>query len=465
MIAATRSARLMAIFALMGGAALGPVSASSLSAQATTATARSLGGPLKVVGQPAAVGDEVVVVNLTSARALQLTGVNAKTGTTWHLPYSTSITTPGVYPEVQVAASNVIDLDPVYGAADPDVSVRGIDATTGTLRWELPEMHVVGDIPLVCGSSKDFCIVTYNGLTPDLVVVNATTGHVVRTIPGVERAIDAQGLYQLASSTPAFEELGAQAQVLWRGTVSSLFGPGHSPDFGWDVHAISGLDIGTVGTVPQGINTQTDLPGPNGETENLAADTTVAFRPGDGKRVWSDPGTFSCGGSFDILSPIVLCRFTGALHFTQNSTKPRFENVTLTLEGFNATTGAITWRRPVQDFHALVQGLTVPFADSSHVVVAGPAGLEVLDTVTGATAPGSKTASYWCEHLGMYTVVPFPGDYAHGQRAAAPTFGACRASGSAIAGHPISQPATVGVRVAGMFVWPSASGLEAELGT
>ncbi len=119
--------------------------------------------------------------------------------------------------------------------------------------------------------------------------------------------------------------------------------------------------------------------------------------------------------------------------------------MTLTLEGFNATTGAISWRRPVKDFHALVQGLTVPFADSSHVVVSAPARPEVIDTLTGAIAPASRTASYWCEHLGMYTVVPFAGDYAHGQRSAAPTFGACGASGSAVAGHPASQPATIGL--------------------
>ncbi len=134
-------------------------------------------------------------------------------------------------------------------------------------------------------------------------MVNATTGRVVSTVPDVERTIDEHSLYQLANSTPTFEELGSNAQVLWHSTVSALFGAGHSPDFGWDVQVLSGLDIGTVGTVPQGIDTQTDLPGPNGETDNLAADTTVAFRPGDGKRVWSDPGTFSCGGPFDVLSP------------------------------------------------------------------------------------------------------------------------------------------------------------------
>ncbi len=53
---------MMAIVALIGAGTLIPVPVSSLPAQALAATARSLGGPLKVVGQPAAVGDEVVVV-------------------------------------------------------------------------------------------------------------------------------------------------------------------------------------------------------------------------------------------------------------------------------------------------------------------------------------------------------------------------------------------------------------------
>jgi hypothetical protein len=85
----------------------------------------------------------------------------------------------------------------------------------------------------------------------------------------------------------------------------------------------------------------------------------------------------------------------------------------------------------------------VPFADTSYVVA-------------------EQTGSYWCEHLGMYTVVPCPGDYAHGRRAAAPTFAACGAAGSAVVGHPSSQPARVGLRVSAMFVRVSTSGVEAE---
>ena len=293
-------------------------------------------------------------------------------------------------------------------------------------------------------------------------MVNATTGRVVSTVPDVERTIDEHSLYQLANSTPTFEELGSNAQVLWHSTVSALFGAGHSPDFGWDVQVLSGLDIGTVGTVPQGIDTQTDLPGPNGETENLAADTTVRVSAWRREAGMVRPRNVFVRRPLRRPEPDLLCRFTGAIHFTKTGTKPTFENVTLTLEGFNATTGAISWRRPAKDFHALVQGLTVPIADSSHVVVSAPARLEVLDTLTGARAPASRAASYWCEHVGMYKVVPFAGDYAHGQRSAAPTFGACGASGSAVAGHPASQPATVGLRVAGMFVWVSATGLEAE---
>jgi hypothetical protein len=73
-----------------------------------------------------------------------------------------------------------------------------------------------------------------------------------------------------------------------------------------------------------------------------------------------------------------------------------------------------------------------------------------------------RTGGYLCEHLGMYTVVPCPGDYAHRQRAAAPTSAACGAAGSAVVGHPSSQPATVRLRVSGMFVRVSASGVEAE---
>ncbi len=61
---------------------------------------------------------------------------------------------------MQAAAGTVIDPDPIDGAADPNVSVRGIDATTGTLRWQLPAMHLVGDVPLVCGNGEDFCIPT-----------------------------------------------------------------------------------------------------------------------------------------------------------------------------------------------------------------------------------------------------------------------------------------------------------------
>jgi hypothetical protein len=418
---------------------------------------------LHVVSEPVVAGKVVVVVNLTPSHTLELSAVDPLTDTVvWQMPYSTSLITPGVWPDPGVSDGVVVDFDPVLGPSSAGVVVQGINASTGAVVWRLPSIEVVIDEPISCAGRGTICIPIATTSSSDLLVLTASTGRLIRSVGGIERNMDGASLYETNANVPTFEKIGATGQTEWTKTVASFFGSGYTPNAGWDFEPLAGLDVGTVGVAVQGINEATGKLEPGGATENLGASKSVGIAS-NGSLTWTAPGMYQCGGSLIFLSTPVLCRFTGSIYYATETSHGVFRRATLHLEGFNPRTGAITWVRSVSNMQTVSDGLSLPFLDGTHLVVRGPTGLEIVNVSTGAVSRPAAGADYWCEHSGgLYTVVSVTGDYSHGHHTAAPTFSSCSASGVSQPGHPKTQPSTVGVEVDGKFVWLSSKGLQVE---
>ena len=85
----------------------------------------------------------------------------------------------------------------------------------------------------------------------------------------------------------------------------------------------------------------------------------------------------------------------------------------------------------------------------------------MLDTDDGSLAPVGHSQVFWCEQDPLYKVNASTDGSVNGERASAPVFTACSASGARLDAQPTTRPATVGVSIDGYFVWPSTDGLQA----
>ncbi len=138
----------------------------------------------------------------------------------------------------------------------------------------------------------------------------------------------------------------------------------------------------------------------------------------------------------------------------------RTTGLRLRLQGFDAGTGAVSWTRAVRDVDALVNGDTA-FLDASHLMVNLSSGTRaLLNVATGAMSDVGPHQVLWCTHQSLFKVQENKDLNPSGRRAAGPQFSPCTADGSPSASLPPTHPVTVGVRVDGVFVWPSTRGLE-----
>jgi hypothetical protein len=237
----------------------------------------------------------------------------------------------------------------------------------------------------------------------------------------------------------------------WGQRVSALFGAGYDPDYGWVFDRFGDVMVGSVGRTPAGGNT-------------VALDTgkTIGLSAATGKRLWSDPGTFQCFGG-DGLPGAWLCRLTGTATATASGKVTASADATLTLEGFNAETGAVRWRVPAaHDTIAAVLRGDVAVADAHRLLLRSPQGREVVaDLRTGATSPPAPGQAFWCAHANIFKINPPSGIGA--ERVGSSLYAACDAAGHAVTRLPPGSVPAI-AHAAGMRVWASPAGLEAIRG-
>lgn len=213
------------------------------------------------------------------------------------------------------------------------------------------------------------------------------------------------------------------------------------------------LDVGTFEPIVKG------------DGYDVSNEKTLGFDLATGTPKWSLNAEYLCGGVLAFLSTQVACQYGGIMSKPAIRSKdPSYKGLTIALIGFNASTGSVTWRAPVRNINALMNGNGLPFLDDTHVVVSLNNGQRaLLDTSNGTTSPLSKDELLWCQNDPNYKV-NVPRGYSYdSDRTSTPLYFGCTAAGTPSNKEPVTTPASVGTTVNGIFVWPSAGGLRTRV--
>jgi hypothetical protein len=414
---------------------------------------------LHVVGTPFAGDGRVVLLDVTPKHDLQLAAVDPVKGSvSWTRPFSPSGITPGVQFGPVIVQNTALDLEPAGGVRDPGVYLRGIEVRTGRVAWSIPQPVEATDAPQACNNDHDFCVTVWDTQTTTaLVAIDAIDGQPVFSVQGPARnvsevapgIVDRGGMWQTSDSTPTFTWVDANGQRTWSRSVADLFGGSqYGPDNGYGFVLQHGLSIGSVGVAP------------NGSTTPLGESKTLGIKSADGSVAWSVPGLFLCGGGLQFLSDEVVCQYSG--RGTSNGQTSTVSGG-IVLRGLDPATGSLTWSRSVAEAKNLTVGQNVAFSDGTHVVVQTASGTRMLlDTSDGSLTPVSSSEVFWCEQTPLYKVNASTDGSTDGQRASAPVFTTCSASGARVDSRPRTAASSVGVSAGGYFVWPSTDGLHAD---
>jgi hypothetical protein len=406
--------------------------------------------PLDVVGGPVAAEGTAVVITADASHNLHIEGVAPDTGrVVWSHPYTMSAILPGLAPTVYVVDNVVVDLVPLDQPSDALVDVEGVNATTGVVAWHGPQHILVSDVPAPCEQKTYFCVLGYNGNSSTaMAVLNPITGTTVAFLQGPATAVDLD-LYLTDAQTPTLQALSPTGTVAWTKTIDELFGgPGYNPLNGWDFLAFGSTEIGTAGA--------TDADHSNG----LDDAKTVGISLATGTTEWSLPGQFQCGGTLAFITTPLDCVFSGRVAKAPQKGFPQsYQGLHLSLQGYDATSGTVTWTQPVTDVGALGNGLT-SFLDATHLVVQLPGGRRaLLDTTTGQTDALPAHETLWCSTNGLFKVDEEKELNSAELRTFGTRFAPCTAGGAPATSLPATSPTTVGVTVDGVFLWASAHGL------
>jgi hypothetical protein len=442
LLTATAGVLLTATADVLGGTAAPAGAVTQAPASSTT--------PLEVVGGPVAAEGTAVVISADSAHNLHVDGVAPDTGRVlWSHPYSMSAIIPGLSPTLYVVDNDIVDLVPVDRPSDALVDVEGVNATTGAVVWHGPQHILVSDVPAPCEQKKYFCVLGYNGnASTAAAILNPATGTAVGVLQGPAAALDLD-MYLTDARTPTLEALSASGTPAWTKTIDQLFGgPGYDPLDGWDFLAFGGTEVGTAGAT-------------NSDHSNGLDDAkTIGISIATGATLWSLPGQFQCGGTLAFLTPPLNCVFTGTVAKARRDAFPQsYKGLKLSLQGYDAATGTVTWTQPVLNVGVLGNG-DASFLDPTHLVVQLPSGKQaLLNTATGTTAALARHQVLWCASTGLFKVDEEKDLNSAELRTRGTSFSPCTAAGKPTTTLPTTSPSTVGVTVDGVFLWPSAHGL------
>ncbi len=408
--------------------------------------------PLEILGGLEAGEGTAVAITVDRARDLRLDGIAPDTGAvSWSRPYSASAIDPGIAPDPYVLDNVVVDLAPVHKPNDPLVDVYGINATTGAVAWHGPQDLLVTDVE-PCEQLTRFCVVSYtSSASTAMVVLDPISGQAVGLLNGPFTGVDVD-MYETDAKTETIEGLSPRGAVAWKSTIGQLFGPGFDTDNGWYFTSYGSTEVATVGA--------------DNADHSMGLDDakTVGFATATGHTAWTLDGQLQCGGTLSFEDPPFDCVFTGPMtHPNQQSYNISYQGLSLRLQGFDPSTGAVTWALPVRNVDALANGNT-EFLDDSHLVVQLQDGkTALLDTSTGATKSASPHQAVWCTTSPLLHVDENKDLNSSQQRAAVSQYYPCTPAGKPTAAVPSTTPASVGVTVDGVFMWASPHGVSRHM--
>lgn len=350
---------------------------------------------LHPIDQPKAIGAAVVGIVSTDDHKLLLIGLDPATGgKRWQQPLTPSAVTVGVH----IGVAKVDDDKVAYLRPTGDDLLYAelvlADARTGNDLAKSPPAVFTAP-PHVCANGKDVCTAS---LVPPArrgsqYRLEIATGDYLPDGDGVPpgaRPLSTSGLLDLGDRPGNTLALLRNGTLQWRTPVSAAFPPGFSSDHGWawhlfaDQHVFVGSVYGEFTAVGQKY------------THDLASSSaTAGLAETTGEVLWRDSGsTVDCNlGDGDYP---VRCRARGLAAF-QEGAATTYEELDVTVEGFDPTTGRTTWSVPMGAAKGLKDHTTLPsIAGPTQVVLNGPTGPVQLDYASGETRVPTPGATFWC---------------------------------------------------------------------
>jgi hypothetical protein len=274
---------------------------------------------------------------------------------------------------------------------------------------------------------------------------------IVRTLGGPERLMGGE-LYETDASTPELEQLSATATAAWSEPVASLFGgTGFNPNDGWVFNPVGSLDVGSIAPTNQG------------HSDGLDGSKTVGVSIASGSLTWTILGDYECEGALSFLNTAFVCAYSGSTPKSKPDTvEPTLNGLSMDIEGFNPSTGSVSWKVPVRNVQALTYG-TAQFLDGTRILIRQTNGRwAVLNTQSGTTTPETKGEIFWCTKYKEFKVNENKQTNPHGMRVATIYF-PCTSTGQRTANLPATSPSNIGVTVDGVYMWASPQGLSSRV--
>jgi len=214
--------------------------------------------------------------------------------------------------------------------------------------------------------------------------------------PVASRPVGPDGLIDLGARDPERVGVFRDGKLLWSMPIVAYFPETDTTDAGWRFDEYDGLYVGSLGQHVAA-----------GDPTDLGAVATTGFAAETGLIKWSVGGTtYACDGQ--MLVPVGVpfrCRWEGHLLPATAKLKARYDDLRVTVEGFDPDNGKTTWQLPLGANPAFARGWRIPeLVDATRVRF--PIAKGVVDLTTGERRTSAPAG--FCPELARYA--DFAGD-------------------------------------------------------
>ena len=403
------------------------------------------------LGQPRISGSTAVVLVRAPHSQIEIVGIDVRDGSElWSHRYSPGHAPPGYAMDPFIAVADDGTESVVFQRPEGEVTSKSswfiplvaVDPATGATLVEtfpIATYEPVGD----CTDDTDACVLASDEETRRTARLDLDSLELFEDdsgIPADARSLGDGGLYSTADRPD--ERIGRvlDGRKLWEVPARELFGDGYGSDSGWsfEYDAENERYIGNIGKLlPEG-RREAYLRGGT-LRHDLAEDQLVAIDAVKGERLWTKRGVVnSCqpkSPDEQDVSPAVWCRQSGIGSFRRGDDLPTYQNLRVTLEGYDPATGKRTWSAPLTDRGGLAMLDGDPHflsrtGDSVALTADGP----MRFSATGEATPLDAKSRLMCEGPAIHLRYALAWDRGYHRRMGGSFVFACDAYGKRLAG-------------------------------
>jgi hypothetical protein len=415
-----------------------------------------------------AVGD-VVVAYGTVDRDLLMFGLSVADGTIrWRQAASPSLVASGIPLTPDVIGGRVAYFRPDRSA---NLGARLVVAApdTGADLLVSEPLHFTS-YPQSCADGRDVCVRVVQGDRSVSRRFSVEARGVVSDsgAPPPDSRFVGTNLLELGQRQPEVLAGFDGGVVRWRSPLGRHFSPGHSTDQGWhfELYRAAGVHVGSVGSNTDGDATKGGV--------DLSKSESAGIRASDGSSAWKAEQTnFLCYSKFDLTRKVegnterwpVRCRMRGVLHFDRATEVSRYDDLDVTIEGFDVSTGATTWSVPLGPATTFMEEHRKAIAVSeTEALLQGSDGPVIIDLTNGAIRRPTPTEAFWCgkDLFFQYREAKqFRDGSTHDRWRSGTLLYSCAGDGSPASTIPRSIPPSLGAKVGDRTVLALADALAA----